>query len=803
MTLCLGFVVVFSANAQMYIFDNDFDQNNPLNCDSLAPLGTNFEDMPGNYVNDMDETIVFCPDLSMGSKVSIAFGNNIGYVWDIDASDTLYVYDGPTTSSPLLGAFNTAVDPNGPNVQASFVNNPSGCLTVRFRSDNAIEGQGWVAKVACGDLPQPFVPHLEAFVNGSAQNSLNPLDTGYVDVCLGDSILFVAKPIFPYSLENTGTGYSQNVANSTYSWTIGGVGILPINNDSIWFVPTARQGYFIDLRIQDIFPMQERITAKVRVSQLPNFAGTGPLEDSVCMGLNTVLIGGVTPTDTVGVAIPEGSFPIGGVFAGLTPLPDGSGDLYTTTVNITGMGGGNVTSANDITSICLDLEHSYIGDLEIAITCPNGTTVSLVNAYSPAGGLIPGGCGNFYSTGFGNDTDQDGGAPGSPVMTYCFSQVNATTGSVCDNLLAGTNEVINNSGWTVMNPAATYAPDGDFNDFIGCPLDGNWTISVQDNQSYDDGYIFQWGITFDASLYPNPESYQNVITNEFWSNDPTIVGGANDTAIVVIPTQPGSHPYTYNVTDNFGCHYDTTVYLYAIPQPIIFTDTFACNYQFSVNGTVSFNGGLWTSADTNIHFLPNANVLNPTIVTSIPGVFDVTFTDQQCGTSITTTIDFINWAYVTTVDTSVCEGTIFQGYAGNYPQNDTYVWNTGAIGPVITISQPGNYIVTASNECNSSTDTLTVTTKVCDIEVPNIIVLSSTVGNNTFIIQNQGIAEFECVIVNRWGNVIKEFNDVSYAWDGKTEGGEVVSEGTYFYSIKAKLESGEELTEQGFVQVYH
>ena len=118
----------------------------------------------------------------------------------------MYVYDGFSTAAPLLGAFNSGTNPNGFNVQASFQNNPSGCLTVRLRSDAASEGTGWVAKVACGDLPQPIVPHLEAFVNGHTTNDLNPIDTGYVNVCLGDSVLLVAKPSVPYAEEVTGTG---------------------------------------------------------------------------------------------------------------------------------------------------------------------------------------------------------------------------------------------------------------------------------------------------------------------------------------------------------------------------------------------------------------------------------------------------------------------------------------------------------------------------------------------------------------------------------------------------------------------
>lgn len=793
-----------SASAQMSIYDNDYDQANPLDCGALAAGGTNFVDMGGNYLPNTDETVVFCPDLGQGSKVSIAFGTNIGYEFDIHSTDTLYVFDGPSISAPLLGAFNSATNPSGPYVAASFLNNPSGCLTVRFRSDGANEGTGWVAKVACGNLPQPFYPHLEAFVNGSATNDLNPIDTGYVDVCLGDSILLVAKPQFPYSLENAGTGYPQNANNSVYTWTIGGVGTLPVNNDSIWFVPPARQGYFVDLRIQDQFPQSERITCKIRVSQLPIFAGTGPLEDTVCLGLNTNLIGGVTPTDTVGVDVPAGTFPIGGTFAGLTALPDGSNAVYTTTVNMTGLGGGTVTSGNDISSICLDLEHSYIGDIEIAITCPNGTMVSLVNANNLATGLIPGGCGNGFSTAFGNDTDQDGGAPGSPVMTYCFSEVNATTGSVCSHLLAGTSTVVNTSGWTTMDPAPVYQPDGSFSSFIGCPLDGPWTITVKDNQSIDDGYIFQWGILFDASLYPDPESYQNVIISDFWTNDPTIVTGQSDTAIVVVPTQPGPHNYTYNVTDDFGCSYDTTVVLYTLPQPTIFEDTLACNFTFNVTGTTSFAGGVWTAADTNIRFLPNANVSNPTITSSIPGTFTVTFTDNACGTAVSSQIFFQNWAWTEIFDTVICAGAEWVINASAQPQNLSYLWTPGnSTGTSLTVNQPGIYYVTVENQCNTWTDSAIIGNKLCDLSAPNIIVLSSTQGNNAFYIQYDGVKEFECTIMNRWGNVMREYTNPADAWDGKDAGGNIVEEGVYFYIIKATLESGEELEKQGFVQVLH
>ena len=73
---------------------------------------------------------------------------------------------------------------------------------------------------------------------------------------------------------------------------------------------------------------------------------------------------------------------------------------------------------------------------------------------------------------------------------------------------------------------------------------------------------------------------------------------------------------------------------------------------------------------------------------------------------------------------------------------------------------------------------------------PYIISLSSIDGNNLWFVTADGIAEFEFVIVNRWGNTIYTFNDVNGSWDGTTEAGKLVAEGTYFYRIRATDEGG-------------
>ncbi|NRA11116.1 MAG: hypothetical protein HRT57_04070, partial [Crocinitomicaceae bacterium] len=319
---------------QLVLSDADYDALNPLDCAGIDNGGNpNFTDGPANYTSNMNDTLVLCPDLNQGSKVSISFATNIGYTWNVDGTDTLYIYDGSNTSAPLIGAYNSITDPLSFFVQASWAN-LSGCLTLVFVSDGALEGTGWDANVSCGNPFQPFSPHIEAYINGVGLDALNPLDTGYVDVCFGDSILFISMPDFPNSFETNGFGYSQTVENCAFSWTIGGVG--QFTNDSVWFTPPQRMGYYVDLRVTDIFPLNARTTCKVRVSQLPLFTGAGPIEDTVCLGENTNLVGGVTTTDTVGIDIPNGQLTAGGTFAGLTFLPDGNGLQSQTSIAFAG-----------------------------------------------------------------------------------------------------------------------------------------------------------------------------------------------------------------------------------------------------------------------------------------------------------------------------------------------------------------------------------------------------------------------------------------------------------------------------------
>ncbi|MGB1729302.1 MAG: hypothetical protein ACPHF2_04855, partial [Crocinitomicaceae bacterium] len=109
LTLLVLFVSEVSFTQMVTMGDPGYPQSNPMDCSTFGMGGTNFQDpgAAGNYPANYNETIVFCPDLNLGTKATVTFGINAGFEFNVDGSDSIYVYDGPDTSSPLLGAHNS------------------------------------------------------------------------------------------------------------------------------------------------------------------------------------------------------------------------------------------------------------------------------------------------------------------------------------------------------------------------------------------------------------------------------------------------------------------------------------------------------------------------------------------------------------------------------------------------------------------------------------------------------------------------------------------------------------------------
>ena len=127
------------------------------------------------------------------------------------------------------------------------------------------------------------------------------------------------------------------------------------------------------------------------------------------------------------------------------------------------------------------MEHSYLRDLEISISCPNGQSIVLHDFGGQNGGPV------FL----GEPIDNDGFFPiPGTGYEYCWTP-NATNGTWL--------EFINNNNVATL-PSGDYSSFDPMTDLLGCPLNGVWTITVTDLWPADNGFIFEWSIEFDASL---------------------------------------------------------------------------------------------------------------------------------------------------------------------------------------------------------------------------------------------------------------------------------------------------------------
>ena len=148
--------------------------------------------------------------------------------------------------------------------------------------------------------------------------------------------------------------------------------------------------------------------------------------------------------------------------------------------------------------------------------------------------------------------------------------------------------------------------------------------------------------------------------------------------------------------------------------------------------------------------------------------------------------------------------------------NATYFWNFGdgatsdATPPIDYVyNDTGEYLITVVVDvegCSSSSSALVIVeADPVEFGVPNVFTPNNDGVNDVFKLTNisgeEQLTSFEIVILNRWGNVIQQFDDVFFEWNGVTNGGDRATEGTYFYKIKAVTTQREEIIKNGFVQL--
>lgn len=96
----------------------------------------------GNYGNNQSITTTICSNA--GNCVQLAFTS-----FTLESSyDYMYIYDGPSTGSTLIGTYTGSSSPG-------TVVSSTGCLTIRFTSDGSVTYGGWAATISCVSCSAP------------------------------------------------------------------------------------------------------------------------------------------------------------------------------------------------------------------------------------------------------------------------------------------------------------------------------------------------------------------------------------------------------------------------------------------------------------------------------------------------------------------------------------------------------------------------------------------------------------------------------------------------------------------------
>lgn len=276
----------------------------------------------------------------------------------------------------------------------------------------------------------------------------------------------------------------------------------------------------------------------------------------------------------------------------------------------------------------------------------------------------------------------------------------------------------------------------------------------------------------------------------------------------------GVTEYLLTFTDE--CGYSRSARLIMETPHQINSPAVSCNMaEFNIT-TQSYAGGIWSVVenpgtpyveDTTLTFIYGdtlaGGATNTAVSVSHHGTYTLYFTSNGTCPDTSITLNFPPYLWAQINDTVLCPQVQYELIPDVSPYNMNYSWNTGATSSSILVTQPGEYIVSVSNQCYTYSDTAFIDYQICDVNVPNIISLSSQSGNNIWYVGELGVVTFNCIIVNRWGNLIYEFSDVNGHWNGRDRGGNVVPEGVYFYTIEATFHGGTETVKNGFIHVVH
>ena len=528
-----------------------------------------------------------------------------------------------------------------------------------------------------------LLPEFSAFILAEAPPA--QLDSSLTDLCLGDTLHLTGFTMINGDTVQDDTGF-------TYTWIFD-------ENETLY-------GKTVVFAFSE--PGHHQVEMSVTIP--PGFGATAPVLDHIfVIGTPAVVVWGLpagpvcpgteislfTAPATDSIVLDQAiagfeSFPEG------LPLPDGTGASIEVPIQVIGNAPGDVLTSVDNLRICVNMEHSWMRDLEIKVTCPNGQSAILHNHPGQTGGEV------FLGEPYESDEGLPVPVPGVGY-DYCWT-ANAPNPTWIEYANANIPPVI---------PPGDYKPYQPLTNLLGCPIDGEWMLTFTDLWPIDNGHVFSAGIIIDD---PSPQ-YFPIMANPKWKPDNSIT---TYTDLQITASPDSSTVYRLDVADNYGCGYELEFPVEVLPAGdpacipcdslvVELEDVLSCNnvFPFALTAFVSITGSFMEYA----WLLEGDTVSNtPEVVIEMVGAYIFIATNTVTGCSVSDTLNFAN---DTDLPVAVagpdlilyCQPVTLDGSASSTGPEFAYEWLdvTGAVISneiTATVSLPGVYFLVVTNLSN-------------------------------------------------------------------------------------------------------
>ncbi len=604
-------------------------------------------------------------------------------LFSLGEGDTLFVHDGADATAPLLMAA------TGQELQGERIVSSDGSLFFHFVSDAFDPGDpefrlGWYANISCKNTCELFVA------------TIDPLD-GLKHCPLElDSVSFAASASYmPEHFDYDPNGF-------VFSWIIEE---QEVGGQQVGWLFEEPGAYTVRLIANDpLTTCTAQAVEVLLVATIPELEGTMASADTVCAEEMFTLTGEATPTVWTGfpTAVMED-----------VPFLIGKHEhwAYESALEFDVFGDETeILSGEDFDHVCIYIEHVDQSQLMFELESPGGVVVQLKAPDGPTANL-------------GEPVVWEHDIPGTPYA-YCFSpfpqygRMAVTTPQFY--------EYTDNAGNYYFNathmPEGLYTPEQSLNEFAGSPMNGKWSLRIEDHTLGESGHVFGWSLLFNEVFYPDSLIFIPEIVEEKWSyNGNPIPGNPAVTSL----SEPGDHEFLFQVTDNFGCTYDTTITVHLLP-------------------------------------LPEAEIVSELEIPICEG-------DSTLLTVMPINNDAFHWEYQWQIGGTDMPGRTYDTLMVKEPGLYTAMITEYTIVNTDTIHKCINFFEKDVSDQN------------CDLNIPNVFTPNADGINDLFEIKNlEHYPNAQIVIYNRWGAKVFEHTDYyNNWWDGAG-----APDGTYFYVLR-------------------